>query len=95
MIEVPFTQEQVDALNRWQNLGHVHPFTCPNRMDGKHQSRPERGGDLGALLATPSGWICGDCTYTQWWAHEFMLSDPPNALDDLFQSKTSLMPPPK
>lgn len=92
MIEAPFTYEQVDALNRWQTRGDVHPFTCPNRTNGVHKARAERGGDLGALLATPEGWICGDCDYTQFWAHEFMLTDPPNALDEIFRSKTPFPP---
>lgn len=54
----PWTAEQVAALNRWQRLGYVHPFTCPNGWN---------------LVATTAGWVCpGTCGYTQDWAHDFM-----------------------
>lgn len=62
-IEVPFTVEQVDALNFFQRLGHLHPFTCPGHAGG---------GDRG-LVATRSGWICCHCSYTQNWAHDVMV----------------------
>lgn len=66
-IKAPFTQIQVDALNRWQTLGSVHPFTCGgNRMDAKHLDGE------GVLIATREGWICPFCTYRQDWAHDFM-----------------------
>lgn len=64
-----WTQEQVDALNRYQQ-GYMHPFTCANRGDGNH---PTVGGDHGILTATVDGWICNHCDYTQDWAHDFML----------------------
>lgn len=70
-LRVPWTQDQVDALNRHQATGPFHPYTCPNRNDGRHQ---DRGVDLGALVATPSGWICSDCTYRQDWAHAFSVT---------------------
>lgn len=56
-ITAPWTTEQVEALNEWQQLGRVHPFTCPN-------SHP--------LVATPDGWVCIPCAYMQDWAHDFM-----------------------
>lgn len=46
----------------------MHPFTCPNR--GNH---PEMAGDQGILVPTVRGWICPFCTYTQDWAHDFMM----------------------
>lgn len=61
MIKAPWTQEQVDALNAWQKLGYVHEFTCP--MDHP---------DDRVLTATPAGWICPSCSYTQNWAHDHM-----------------------
>lgn len=67
-IQAPFTLTQVVALNLWQLDIRVHPFTCPNRSG--HLDRGER--DLGILVATPNGWICRDCDYTQPWAHAFM-----------------------
>ena len=35
-MKAPFTQEQVDALNRHQNDGQFHPFTCRYDGDEKH-----------------------------------------------------------
>lgn len=67
-VHAPFTAEQVDALNAYQNAGRMHPFTCPNRGDGLHRVTA----DLGALVATVDGWVCPDCDYTQGWAHGFM-----------------------
>jgi len=80
-----FTPEQVVALWRWQ-FGpwrgpfeeateenkhlpvQMHPFTCANRGD-----HPEMAGDKGVLVPTTRGWICPFCSYTQTWAHDFML----------------------
>jgi hypothetical protein len=65
--KAPWTAEQVDALNRWQRAGWVHPFTCTGH---------EGGGDRD-LVATRRGWICCHCDYTQDWAHAFMCDEPP------------------
>lgn len=67
-LKVPWTAEQVDALNQYQRAGFMHPFTCPGH-DG--------GGDTD-LVATRAGWICCHCDYRQDWAHEFMLTKPSN-----------------
>lgn len=63
VLEAPWTPEQVQALNDYQNEGWMHPFSCP------------RG--HGNLVATVEGWICRPpaCDYTQNWAHPFM-ADP-------------------
>jgi hypothetical protein len=64
MIEAPWTDEQVAALNRHQAKGEYHPFTCGN---GSH-----------TLRATADGWVCDECEklgwppYRQTWCHEFM-----------------------
>jgi len=64
----PWTQEQVDALNHFQNCGHVHPFTCGgNRTDAHHLDGE------GVLIATKDGWKCPYCDYTQNWCLDFML----------------------
>ena len=63
MIEAPWTDEQVANLNRWQNAGHVHEYTCPN--DGL------------ALIATNNGWRCPNCPYTQTWAYDATMAGPP------------------
>lgn len=68
-INAPWTDEQVSALNNFQRAGKMHPFTCANRGDGSHR---EHNGDLGGLEATPEGWVCVSCDYTQTWAHDLM-----------------------
>jgi len=35
-INTPFTPEQVEALNKYQNEGKFHPFTCAHDGDEKH-----------------------------------------------------------
>ncbi len=70
-INSPFTAEQVDALNRYQRLDHVHEFTCPDAHDGADRT----------LFATRDGWRCPHCDYQQHWAHEAMLhARPLNAI---------------
>lgn len=58
-VVAPWTPEQVDSLNRYQESGLMHPYTCPNRDD--HCDA--------VLVATADGWICRPCGYTQDWAH--------------------------
>lgn len=61
-IFAPWTDAEVATLNRWQQLGTVHEFTCPCEHDGDR-----------TLVAHNDGWHCPDCLYTQNWAHRFML----------------------
>lgn len=70
---LPWTKEQVAGLNEFQQSRRGHPFTCPNRGDGKHRTTS----DLGVLVATEQGWVCPDCDYTQNWAHGFMFKGAP------------------
>lgn len=72
------TPDQILILNQNQTCGFMHPFTCPNRGDGKHRTF---NGDLGALVATHNGWICPWCNYTQNWAHGFMCEPYRNPLE--------------
>lgn len=68
MIEAPWSDEQVANLNRWQTVGYVHEYTCPN--DGL------------ALIARRDGWHCPGCIYTQTWAYDAtMQGPPPNPLE--------------
>lgn len=62
VIKAPFTDEQVNNLNRYQKLGFIHEFTCGNEHEGDN-----------TLIATKDGWICPTCDYTQNWCHDFML----------------------
>lgn len=66
MIMAPWTSDQVDALNRYQRFGIVHPFTCTQ----------DHGIADNNLVATRKGWICCHCGYTQNWAHVAMLGEP-------------------
>lgn len=61
MKKTPWTQETVDALNRYQQEGKFHPYTCPgNKPDcAKHRN----------LIATTDGWVCQCGEYKQDWAH--------------------------
>ncbi len=68
IVKVPWTSEQVTALNLYQKSGLMHPYTCDgNRKDKKHLDGE------GVLAATESGWICPYCSYTQDWASEFSI----------------------
>lgn len=64
-----FSPEEVFNLDKWQRDERHHPFTCPNRHDGKHRIIQ---GDVGILVPTIRGWICQFCDYTQDWSHDFM-----------------------
>jgi hypothetical protein len=74
-VEAPWTPHQVAALNRWQQAGDVHPFTCGGeRMDPAHVGYAmAHGGDYGQLVASVNGWFCPVCSYRQTWAHKFMM----------------------
>lgn len=75
----PWTPEQVVALNKWQDSGKVHPFTCGGeRMDDAHRAyQAQVGGDFGQLVAAADGWFCPVCGYRQNWAHAFMAQERP------------------
>lgn len=70
LIRAPWSEEQVRNLNEFQEANYVHPFTCARRTETLHRVRPGR--DMGQLIATPDGWICPDCDYTQDWALDSM-----------------------
>ena len=73
-ITTPWTLEQTDSLNKYQVSGQFHPFTCGgNRGDKAHKEYAQNHKqDSGLLIATPEGWKCPVCSYTQNWAHSFM-----------------------
>lgn len=71
-ITAPFTAEQVGRLNRWQFLSSMHPYTCGgSRTDERHLDGE------GVLMATPEGWKCPYCDYTQQFASERMVGELP------------------
>jgi len=57
----PWSDEEVELLNKYQILGKFHPYTC-----GGNRCR-------NILLATRDGWVCTKCDYTQNWAHAMTL----------------------
>lgn len=80
----PWTPEEVEALNAYQEGGWFHPFTCGRCRDADPRWPSP---DEHLLVATEAGWICPTCDYTQDWAHEFMFTGPPEAWVKLFGSK--------
>ncbi|MER6492651.1 hypothetical protein [Streptomyces griseorubiginosus] len=71
IIRAPWTPEQVDALNAFQQRGGMHPFTC----GGEHTPASP------TLVAYTDGWRCPQpygesCDYRQDWAHAFMAQPP-------------------
>jgi len=69
----PWKPGEAENLVAWQNCDWVHPFTCPNRGDGKHKAFAqtasasgmaaalERGGDVGVLAVHIDGFLCPFC----------------------------------
>lgn len=50
------------SLREWQASPLVHPYTCPNRSDGRHTETR----DLGMLDVTDTNTLeCPTCGYTQ------------------------------
>ncbi len=68
MIKAPFTEDQVDKLNDYQESERGHPFTCC----GEDNCRRPLKFNNGILIATTEGWICPCGKYKQDWAHKFM-----------------------
>lgn len=88
MSKAPWNDEQVTALNAWQESGQFHPFTCGKRdtpghllYAALHLEKHGRHVDVGQLVATHDGWVCPvpTCDYTQNWAHDFMEKPMPHS----------------
>jgi len=93
-ITAPFTKEQVENLNHYQQTAQFHPFTCgggdnktPNCKRQQAYEKRRKGEVVefnyeneGILNATPEGWVCPCGEYTQKWAHGFM-AEPDKNLD--------------
>lgn len=83
-IFAPFTDEQVEALNKSQQNGMFHGFTCCSPEDIKECTRAGEivdghyvpGTSEGLLTATNEGWVC-PCGKMplQKWAFAFMAED--------------------
>jgi hypothetical protein len=77
ILEAPFTQEQVDKINKWQNSWDYHPFTCCSPEEIEECLRANKQGKTfeeneGLLIATLDGFVCPCSKYTQDWCYEFM-----------------------
>jgi hypothetical protein len=59
IINTPWDDNTIKVLNKYQQSGWVHPYTC-----GDENCRD-------VLIATKDGWTCPSCDYTQSWAHGF------------------------
>lgn len=71
MDKAPWTPERVEYLNKLQDSGIVHPYTCnrePAECEVKHRAPEEHSKD-GILIATTDGWVCPCGKYKQDWAH--------------------------
>ena len=66
MIEAPWTAEQVDTINRWQQTDHFHGLTCPNHHKASR-----------LLVANTDGLSCPGCFYKQNWVPDFLMAEPP------------------
>lgn len=64
VVRTPWNDSQITALNLYQAAGFMHPYTC-----GTKEKHAAGAGEN--LLATPSGWVCPNCDYRQYWAHAF------------------------
>lgn len=71
-ITAPFTDDQVEALNKYQTGTSFHPFTCCSYDDCKRGSQD----DQGILIASNEGWVCPCGKWKQNWAWAFMLFAP-------------------
>lgn len=85
-IHAPWTDEQVERLNQYQQAGRFHPYTCPGRDDDADDDAddcPDRN-----LIATTDGWVCQCGAYRQTWAHGFTAAPPtmPKTLEDLLRT---------
>jgi hypothetical protein len=73
-IYAPFTDEQVEKLNRFQSTKSIHPFTCCTPSEIRECQRRLRRNE-GILIATNDGWVCPCGEYVQDWAYAGMLDD--------------------
>lgn len=73
-VVAPFTDDQVKSLNDYQVSGVMHPFTCGGCRDRLGIREGKFVNDR-LLVATPAGWVCPTCDYTQDWAWAWMADE--------------------
>lgn len=67
VLHAPFTPEQVQSLNDFQNEAPLHPFTC----NGGHLPKEHVHDHEVVLIAHEDGWHCPECDYVQDWCWPF------------------------
>jgi len=65
-VYAPFEPEQIQNLEKWQNSGYLHPFTCPHHSNN-------------VLKVYRNALYCDatDCEYEQHWVHRMMVEPTP------------------
>lgn len=73
-IETPWSQEQVNNLNDYQQKGCFHPYTCDRKAPecevDKGPIETKDPSKDGVLIATQDGWVCPCGKYKQNWAQK-------------------------
>lgn len=64
----PWTPEEVQSLNDYQDVKPMHPFTC-----GGGNTKDVHDHEV-ILVAQEDGWHCPECDYTQDWCWPWMAS---------------------
>lgn len=60
------SKQQIDDLNRYQQRGDFHPYTCDRKSpDCEVHQIPRDYSKDGVLIATEAGWVCPCGNYTQ------------------------------
>ncbi len=67
-VKAPFTDEQVERINKFQESNAFHPYTCMGAYCNR--SKVPYGG---RLIATNEGFICPCGKYAQDWCNSFMI----------------------
>lgn len=85
-IRAPFTQEQVDQINRSQS-GGMHPFTCcsPEEIQGCTRASGET---QGILSCGTEGLVCPCGEYRQEWVHRRMTETPAIKSEPILDNET-------
>jgi hypothetical protein len=56
ILKAPWTEDQVEWLENWQENDNYHPYTCVCGY---------------SLQPSSKGWYCEYCDYKQNWCHDF------------------------
>ncbi len=81
IVYAPFTTEQVDSINGYQEASVGHPYTCSHCRDEeaqqlrqKHPNNLERWAlrSQHLLVARQEGLVCPECGRVQISAHSFL-----------------------